>query len=95
MTFEDLKSWQKARVLSQEINTLIKEKRFTDYPELKSQMRRSSGSVMDNIAEGFERNGNKELINFLTISKGSIGELRSQLYKVMISNLSTTSNLKN
>jgi four helix bundle protein len=80
-TFEELESWQKARELSQEIFLKTQVQPFsTDY-SLKDQINRSSGSVSDNIAEGFERNGNKEFIFSLTIAKGSAGEMRSQLHR--------------
>jgi four helix bundle protein len=81
--FEDLEIWQEARELHREIYNLTKAKCFLDYPDLKWQMRRSSGSIMDNVAEGFERGGKGEFIQFLSVSKGSNGELKSQLYKCL------------
>lgn len=81
--FEDLGIWQEARQLSREIYELTNRAPFANDFSLKDQIRRSSGSLMDNIAEGFDRGGNKEFIQFLGIAKGSAGELRSQLYRAL------------
>jgi four helix bundle protein len=79
--FEDLKVWQKARALSNNIYPLtFKEPIRSDY-RFKDQIRGTCGSVMDNIAEGFERGSKLEFINSLTIAKGEAGELKSQLYR--------------
>ncbi len=82
-TFEELGIWQKARELCKEIWALTQKDRFAKDFGLKDQINRSSGSCMDNIAEGFERDGTKEFVQFLSISKGSIGETRSQLYRAL------------
>ena len=80
--FEDLDIWKLGRILCDDINKLaIKTDLRTDY-KLYNQIDGSSGSIMDNIAEGFERNGNREFIQFLSIAKASCGETRSQLYRV-------------
>jgi len=79
--FEDLEIWQKARLLSQKVYPLtFKEPIASDF-RLKDQMRGSCGSIMDNIAEGFERGSKNEFTNSLTIAKGETGELKSQLYR--------------
>ena len=80
--FEDLEIWQEARRLSKEIIFISKNTGLNNDFKLKEQIKNSSGSVMDNIAEGFERNGNGEFRQFLSIAKGSAGEARSQLYRV-------------
>jgi four helix bundle protein len=80
--FEDLEIWQLARHQANELYILYAEGTFSKDYDLKNQINASSGSVMDNIAEGFERAGNKEFIHFLLIAKGSNGEVRSQLYRV-------------
>lgn len=82
-SFEELEIWQLSREICQEVWDIFERTTLGKYFELKNQMNRSSGSVMDNIAEGFERNGRKEFILFLSYSKGSCGELRSQLYRAL------------
>jgi len=79
--FEDLEIWQLARQQANELWLSYNEGAFVKDFELKNQINAASGSVMDNIAEGFERSGNKEFIHFLLIAKGSNGEVRSQLYR--------------
>jgi four helix bundle protein len=79
--FEDLEIWQMAREQANNLWKIYIEGTFSKDYELRNQISRSSGSVMDNIAEGFERSGNKEFTNFLIIAKASNGEVRSQLYR--------------
>lgn len=80
--FEDLEIWMEARRLSKEIILISKTTELNKDYKLKDQIKGASGSIMDNIAEGFERNGNGEFRQFLSIAKGSAGETRSQLYRV-------------
>jgi len=87
--FEDLEVWKLAREQAKAIFLLTKETGFVSDFELKNQINASSGSVMDNIAEGFERFTNKEFAQFLVISKGSNGEVRSQLYRAFDRNYIT------
>lgn len=84
--FEDLDIWIQARKLSKEIITISKNTELKNDFRLRDQIKSSAGSVMDNIAEGFERNGNREFIQFLSIAKASAGETRSQIYRVYDNN---------
>jgi four helix bundle protein len=78
--FEDLVVWQKARVLTNEIYKITRKPEFSKDLGLKDQIQRASVSIMSNIAEGFERGSKEEFIQFLYISRGSCGEVRTQLY---------------
>src|SRR5688572_25740346 len=81
LCFEDLKVWQLARRINTKINPLIIKLREVREYRMAEQIRSSAGSIMDNIAEGFERNSKLEFINSLGIAKGENGELMSQLYR--------------
>lgn len=87
--FEEIKAWVVARDLCKLIHRFTLNDSFSQDYRLTGQIKGSSGSIMDNIAEGFERNGNKEFIQFLSIAKGSSGETRSQLYRALDNNYIT------
>jgi four helix bundle protein len=78
--FEDLDAWKAAREITRLIYSVSSNGNFAKDFALTNQIRRSSISILSNIAEGFERNGDKEFIQFLMIAKGSCGEVRAQLY---------------
>lgn len=79
--FEELAIFQKARELSKRIYPITNREGFKSDYRFVQQIRAAAGSIMDNIAEGFERTGNKEFLNFLYVAKGSCGEVRSQLIR--------------
>ena len=81
--FEDLEIWQLAMSQCSDFDLLVETTLLAKDFELRNQMNASSGSVMDCIAEGFERSGNNEFKNLLVIAKGSNGEFRSQLYRCL------------
>ena len=81
--FEDLEIWNKARVICNEIFEIREKTQLKSDYRLYDQINASTGSIMDNIAEGFERNVNREIIQFLSIAKASCGETRSQLYRIL------------
>ena len=78
--FEDIEAWQKARELTNAIYTVTKSGPFSRDFGLRDQIQRAAVSVMSNIAEGFERGGDIEFRRFLSIAKGSAGEIKAQLY---------------
>ncbi|MGH9966845.1 MAG: four helix bundle protein [Pyrinomonadaceae bacterium] len=78
--FEDVESWGKARKLTSDIYRATSSGQFMRDFGLKDQIRRAAVSVLSNIAEGFERGGDKEFLQFLGVAKRSCGEVRAQLY---------------
>jgi len=79
-SFEAIEAWQKAKELTRGIYAVSNKGPFSKDFGLRDQIRRASVSIMSNIAEGFERGGTREFIQFLSMAKGSSGEVRSQLY---------------
>ena len=81
--FRDLRCWQDARILTKQIYELTSQGLFAKDFGLRDQIRRAAVSMGSNIAEGFERDSNAELIKFLAYAKGSAGEVMSQLYTAL------------
>ena len=79
-SFEEINAWQRARDLTRRIYQISSEGHFARDYGLRDQMRRACISIMSNIAERHERSGTKEFVQFLSVAKGSVGEVRSQLY---------------
>ena len=76
--FEDIESWKKSRELAKSVYRITLNQRFARDFGLRDQIRRASVSILSNIAEGFERDGDKEFIQLLSLAKGSCGEVRAQ-----------------
>ena len=92
--FEDLRAWQQARELSKQIAPIVMRNKNSGSRKFFDQLAGSSGSVMDNIAEGFGRSSRKEFIQFLFIANGSLMETRSQLYRAVDYNYIVEDELK-
>ncbi len=88
--FEDIEAWKKARELTKIIYEVTAQGKIAADFSLKDQLRRASVSIMANIAEGFEREGNKEFRQFLATAKGSVGELKSLMYVALDAGLTSS-----
>lgn len=82
--FEDLDIWKESLGITREIYDLTSQSKLNKDFGLRDQIRRAVISISSNIVEGFEKNNNNEFIRFLKISKGSIGEVRNQLYIALV-----------
>ena len=89
-TFEEIDAWKKARELTKRVCAVTGVGTFARDFSLKDQIRRASVSIMSNIAEGFDRGGTGEFVQFLAIAKGSAAEVKSQLYVALDQNTSTS-----
>lgn len=79
-TFEDIQAWQLAREMTRAVYAISSDGAFAKDFGLRDQIRRASVSIISNIAEGFEHGGDKEFFQFVSLAKGSSGEVRAQLY---------------
>lgn len=77
--FKELRVWQEAKSLSVTVYKLTENGKFSKDYSLRDQVRKSAVSIASNIAEGYERNSDKDFIRFLLIAKGSLSELRTQI----------------
>lgn len=93
--FEDIEGWQLARQLTKEVYTIANSEKFRREWGLKDQITRASGSVMHNIAEGFDSGTNKEFARFLSYAQRSCTEVESQLYVALDQNYISTSTFEN
>ncbi len=85
-SFEEIEAWQKARELTRGVYAITKRGEFSKDFGLRDQICRASVSIMANIAEGYERSGTGEFMQFLAIAKGSAGEVKAQLYVALDQN---------
>jgi four helix bundle protein len=92
--FEDIEAWKKARELTKQIYEITSQGSLARDYALKDQLRRAAISIMANIAEGFEREGNKEFKQFLAMAKGSVGEVKAQLYVALDASLIDSDSFK-
>ena len=88
--FEDIEAWKKARELTKIIYEVTAQGKLATDFSLRDQLRRAAVSIMANIAEGFERDGNKEFRQFLAMAKGSAGEVKALLYVALDAGLTST-----
>lgn len=83
MRFEDIEAWKKGRELRKAVYAHTRKGDFAKDFALRDQIRRAAISITSNIAEGFDREGNREFLQFLSNAKGSCGEVRDQLYAAL------------